>query len=126
VFSADVVHKAPTNETLDAYDIHKLTDIFTRKLIRWEADGGKITVFVYPLNSITHKAFVFEWLGLTNYRYKKMLQQNTFSGYASSVRIVSSDEQMMLTITTTPNSIGYISNYMVFNNDSKISIISID
>lgn len=127
VRSADIViHTAPPSENIQSNDTRLLANIFTRKITRWLSNGQKITVFTRPLNSIEHKLFVIYWLGLTHYRYKKLLKQNTFSGAASSVKTITSDEIMLLTITKTPNSIGYISKFMVLNNDSTITYISIN
>lgn len=124
--AADVIHTAPISEDLRSTDVRELKGIFTRKITRWRVSGENIVVFVKPLNSVEHKEFVIEWLGLTNYRYKKLLKQNIFSGTASSVKIIRSDEQMLLVISVTPNSIGYISNYMVWNNDSTIIKLTLD
>lgn len=127
VLSADVVvHTAPADENIQPTDTFLLADIFTRKTTRWESSGQKITVFTRPHNSIEHKLFVMDWLQLTNYRYKKLLKQNTFSGNSSSVKIITSDEIMILIVAKTPNSIGYISNNMVLNYDSTVTYISID
>lgn len=121
-----IVHSAPTEERLSASQSLKLTNIFTRNTTKWSSTGARITVFIRPINSIEHKTFVLQWLNLTNYRYKKLLQQNTFSGTASNVKTIYSDEQMMVIIKTTPNSIGYVGDYMVWNDDSEIAFITID
>jgi len=121
VFSADaIVHTAPEHEIIEATDTPFLINIFTRKTTRWISNGDKIVVFIRPINSIEHKTFVLDWLGVTNYRFKKLLKQNTFSGRASSVKIIKTDEQMMFIINNTPNSIGYVGDHMVYNNDSNI------
>ena len=122
-----IMHRGPPEEQdLLINDPRHLTNIFTRKITKWSSSGEKITVFVKPLNSIEHKMFVINWLGITNYRYKKLLQQNTFSGYASKVKIIQSDEHMILVISSTPNSIGYTNDIMVLNDDSNITIININ
>jgi len=121
-----VIHTAPPAEKLTATQTFKLTNIFTRKTTKWVSTGAKITVFIRPINSIEHKLFVLQWLNLSNYRYKKLLQQNTFSGISSSVKTIISDEQMMIIIKSTPNSIGYVGDYMVWNDDSEITIITAD
>lgn len=121
-----IVHTAPPEERLDASQAYKLTNIFTRHVTKWETTGDRITVFIRPINSIEHKTFVLRWLNLTNYRYKKLLQQNTFSGAASNVKTIRSDEQMIIIIKSTPNSIGYVGDYMVLNDDSKITVITVD
>lgn len=121
-----VAHTAPSEEQLDAAQVYKLTNIFTRNVTKWETNGARITVFIRPINSIEHKTFVLQWLNLTNYRYKKLLQQNTYSGVASNVKTIYSDEQMIVIIKTTPNSIGYVGDYMVVNDDSDITFITVD
>lgn len=126
VQSEVVIHTAPVEEKLVTPETFKLTNIFTRKITKWSTNGARIIVFIRPINSIEHKLFVMRWLGVTNYRYKKLLQQNTFSGAASNVKIIISDEQMMITIKSTPNSIGYVGDSTVLNDDSKITIITTD
>lgn len=121
-----IVHSAPPEEQISKHEPLRLTNIFTRSTTKWRSNGARITVFIRPINSIEHKLFVFQWLHLTNYRYKKLLQQNTFSGIASNVKTVQSDEHMLIIITATPNSIGYVGDYMVLNDDSKLTFITTD
>lgn len=84
-----------------------LLPIFTKKQKFWR-NGEKITVFIKPINSVEHSIFAHEWLGVSIYRYKKILKKEIYSGQTSSVREVLSDVEMIRSILTTPYSIGYL------------------
>ena len=104
--------------------------IFTKKQKYW-ASGQKIVVYIQHINSIEHRIFLSEWLGISSYRYKKILKREVFSGNSHNVREVSSDDEMILSILTTPYSIGYLMNgqilYSYVNSDStKLTVIQYD
>lgn len=102
-----------------------LQNIFTRKQKYW-ADGSKITVMIKPLDSVEHKYFVTEWLGITNTRYKRMLESEVYAGATTPPVVVNSDEEMMLKISTTPNSIGYIDRKLVIRGEKNVKILTLD
>lgn len=94
-------------------DAITMRHIFTRKITKW-SNGKEITVFTRPFDSIVHKNFVWEWFQLTNYKYKRLLKSRTYTGEESGVKIVSSDEEMLLKVSLTPFSIGYLSSLHTF------------
>jgi ABC-type phosphate transport system substrate-binding protein len=95
--------------------------IFTRKTTRW-SDGNEIVVFVKPLGSIEHRDFTTNVLGLTSYEFIKKLENQTYSGRATSVMELPTDEMMSLKVSQTSGSVGYI-NYAIISNNSNIVII---
>jgi ABC-type phosphate transport system substrate-binding protein len=100
-----------------------LLNIFTKKSKYW-LDGSKIVVFIKPVNSIEHKYFVRDWLGVSPTRYKEMLESSVYSGEATNVTEVDSDEQMMIAISQTPNSIGYIDNKVLVRGERNVKILT--
>lgn len=102
-----------------------LIAIFTKSKMFWNS-GEKITVYIKPINSLEHLIFVSEWLGISAYRYKKLLENNVYSGNSSGVIEVNSDEAMLLAVYSTPNSIGYLNNGTVlYYNNSYINNITV-
>lgn len=101
-----IIHKGTLNR--DDVSSDTLIPIFTKKQRFWN-NGEKITVFVKPLNSIEHATFASEWLGITVYKYKKILKRAIYSGKVGDVKVVLSDYAMLEAIMSTPYSIGYLS-----------------
>ena len=111
----------------DSISYEFLLSIFTKKQKFWKT-GEKITVFIKPVNSVEHSIFAHEWLGVSVYRYKKILKKQIYSGQTSSVREVLSDTEMVRSILTTPYSIGYLSDGTLLyslNSDSDITEIRV-
>jgi ABC-type phosphate transport system substrate-binding protein len=98
--------------------------IFTRKVTKWET-GEKITVFTKPLDSIEHRYFLNQWLNMTSGKYRRELEGQTYSGRATGVKEVNTDEEMMVMVIQTPASIGYL-NYGVILHDKSVKIIDTD
>lgn len=108
-----------------SYEI--LLPIFTKKQKYWP-NGEKITVFIKPINSVEHSIFALEWLGMSVYRYKKILKKQIYSGQTSSVIVVMSDTEMIRSILTTPFSIGYLTDgtlLYVLNDSNDIREIAV-
>ena len=106
VSTADIVHDKQLEVT---YEPQTLVSIFTRKMIFF-GNGKRIHVFVKPINSIEHNSFLFQWLGISTYRYKKLLNVQVYSGKNSNVKEVHSDAEMLMVLSSTPYSIGYMTN----------------
>lgn len=118
--AVDIIVWAETSSsiTLDRYTIQR---IFTRKVTKWP-DGTNITVFIKPVISMEHKEFVYKILKISPFYYQQLLEQQTFSGKASSVVEVQSDSQMHRKITSIEGSIGYV-NYEIYKDNKKVIII---
>jgi hypothetical protein len=99
-----------------------IVSIFTRKQLFWP-NGYKTVVFTKPLDSIEHKLFTINVLNLTPYRYKTILDGVVYSGNNSTIIEVASDNEMVLKLSSTPYSIGYINNLvMVHYNNGVVKI----
>lgn len=104
--------------TLDRYSAQR---IFTKKITRWP-NGQHINVFIKPLYSIEHRDFVINVLGISPFYYTQMLEEQTYTGKASSITEVNSDKQMIMMVDQTPGSIGYI-NYEIFAGNKRVIVI---
>lgn len=109
-----------TTITLDRFTVQK---IFTKKITRWP-NGKSIVVFIKPLSSIEHRDFVLNTLGMSPYYFREQLEEQTFSGKASSVTEIANDQQMLMKIEQTPGGIGYV-NYTIHFESKEIIIIDI-
>lgn len=127
ISATDIVLNSDNDADMQlAFD--KLLPIFTKKQKYW-TNGEPITVYIKPINSIEHMIFITEWLGISKYRYKKMLKKQIYSGKSNSVKEVMSDEEMVQAVLDTPYSIGYllrgklIYSYQDETSETKLMII---
>lgn len=118
--AADLIIWSENAESI-TIDRYSLQQIFTRKIVRWP-NGQSINVFIKPKNSIEHRDFVKNILGISNFYYEQLLEQQTFSGKSSSVTEVATDNHMITKIETTPGAIGYI-NYEIYVGNKKVIIV---
>jgi ABC-type phosphate transport system substrate-binding protein len=65
-----------------------------------------------------------DWLGVSPTKYKEMLESSVYSGDSANVTEVDSDEQMMVVISQTPNSIGYIDNKVLLRGERNVKILT--
>lgn len=105
--------------TIDRFSLQK---IFTKRIVRWP-DGQNIQVFIKPINSVEHRDFVLNTLGISPFYYQQMLDTQVYAGKTSSVIELPNDNQMVMKIEQTPGSIGYI-NYEIFIGSKKVTIIN--
>lgn len=101
----------------------ELIRIFTKNQKFW-SDGHKITVFTKPISTLEHKMFVVTVLNLTLFKYKTLLESAVYSGQNTNIIEVDSDEEMLIRLSNTPYSIGYI-NYTIVANKNKQDLINI-
>jgi ABC-type phosphate transport system substrate-binding protein len=89
------------------YTLDDVRAIFTSKRGQWP-NGKPIRVFTLSDSHPTHKAFVKTVLFLLPHQLRRIWDRNTFSGTGSAPTEVSSEQEMLEKIATTPNSIGYL------------------
>ena len=118
-----VLHSPANAKRYRTMSQHELISIFSRKKLFWD-DGSKITVFIKPLNSMEHKVFLLSSLSLTPYKFKVLLENIIYSGNNNPPIEVINDDDMLLKLTTTPNSIGYI-NYSIIVNDNQNELTTV-
>lgn len=119
--SADIVVTKDTPDNVVLMNRLMVQRIFTRKQTRW-SDGREILVFTKPLTSIEHRDFAINVLGMTPYDYQKQLEDQTYSGRATSVIEINTDELMALRVSNHPGSIGYI-NYVIIIDNKTVVVI---
>lgn len=117
-----ITQKANGVSTLDHF---QLTKIFTKKQFFWPT-GQKIVVFIKPIDSLEHRLFVMDVLNMTPYRYKIAIEEILYTGSSTAPIEIATDDEMILRIKQTPNSIGYL-NYttLLANKDNNIISINI-
>jgi len=106
-FSSEVIHSYHKDLKMIPYP--ELKAMFTKRKTRWDT-GELITVYIKPLNSIEHEEFVYSWLRMTSYRYKRLLEKQTYAGKSTGVIELVSDYEMVAALQAKPYSLGYLSN----------------
>jgi ABC-type phosphate transport system substrate-binding protein len=81
--------------------------IYTLRMRHWES-GAMITVFHLPESSPIHMRFVRNVLDMRPEDYSRMVDTKINAGYSSKYREVESQQQMMIKVSITPYSVGYI------------------
>jgi len=71
-------------------------------------DGSKIVVFVLPDDNSLHQRFAKEKLHLFPYQLRLTWDRLVFSGTGQAPNNVSSNDEMLTKIVSTPGSIGYL------------------
>lgn len=79
---------------------------FTMRLKNWP-NGTLVKVFVLPDNNELHRRFSNEVLGLYPYQLRRVWDRQIFSGTGQAPTTVSSEQEMLDRIATTPGAIGY-------------------
>lgn len=115
VLANDLVH---TSDMELIYTQEYIKSIFTRRMTHW-VTGERITVYTKPLNSIEHRNFLITWVGISAYRFKQLLNRQIYSGKNTSVKVVNSDVEMLLSLRATPHSIGYMSDASIICHIDK-------
>jgi ABC-type phosphate transport system substrate-binding protein len=79
---------------------------FTMRLKNWP-NGTLVKVFVLPDNNPLHIRFSNEVLGLYPYQLRRVWDRQIFSGTGQAPTTVSSEQEMLERVATTPGAIGY-------------------
>jgi hypothetical protein len=79
---------------------------FTMRLKNWP-NGKLVKVFVLPDDNSLHSRFSNEILGLYPYQLRRVWDRQIFSGTGQAPTTVSSEQEMLERIATTPGAIGY-------------------
>ncbi len=100
IANADVTDKTVSQNTLRA--------IFTMRLRQWP-DGKPVKVFVLPDGNTLHVSFAKGVLNTFPYQLKRSWDLQVYSGSGQAPVEVSSVEEMLQKVASTPGAIGYIS-----------------
>ena len=100
-----IVTHPEVNET--NVSVNVLRAIFSMRMRTWP-DGSLIKVFVLPDNDDLHHLFAKEQLNVFPYQLRLAWDRLVFSGTGQAPISVSSNEEMMAKIASTPGAIGYL------------------
>lgn len=98
-----IAHRDSDVETLTRNEARLF---FTMRLKNWP-NGTLVKVFVLPDNNALHNRFSNEVLGLYPYQLRRVWDRQIFSGTGQAPTTVSSEQEMLDRIATTPGAIGY-------------------
>lgn len=114
-----IAHKAVATSSLS---LASARAIFGMRQVKWP-DGTPVRVFVLPDDHPTHGAVCKERLNLFPYQLRQSWDRLVYSGMAQAPSEVSSEEELLNKVATTPGAIGYIRK--VKSND-PVKIINIE
>ena len=81
--------------------------LFTMRVLRWRG-GGKVQVFVLPDRHPLHQKFAKELLNLYPRQLRRVWERNRFSGAGAVPIEVTSVDEMLARVASTPGAIGYL------------------
>jgi ABC-type phosphate transport system substrate-binding protein len=113
-----VTHPGISEKTLSR---SSLRAIFGMRLHTWP-DGTAIKVFVMPDDSALHSAFSKEKLNVFPYQLRLAWDRLVFSGTGQAPETVSSPEEMLAKVSSTPGAIGYLTKTTI---DGRVNVIQI-
>jgi len=88
------------------YTVNDLRSIFAMQYQIWP-NGKRIHVFVLSDDHPIHREFTKTKLNMFPHQFRRIWDRLVFSGTGQAPKQVSSMEEMIKKIMTTPNSIGY-------------------
>ena len=116
---AVIAHKTvPINEIKQS----KLLDMFTGDIRIWN-DGKSVTIFDLKPKSDTKKLF-YKYLGKTTSRMKSIWLKNMLSGEADPPEALTTEDDMLQKVATTPGAIGFISASKVTDKVKILKLIA--
>jgi ABC-type phosphate transport system substrate-binding protein len=98
-----------------------LRAIFGMRLHNW-SDGTAIRVFVMPDDAPLHMAFSKEKLNVFPYQLRSAWDRLVFSGTGQAPDTVSSPEEMLAKVASTPGAIGYLPKSMT---NGRVNVLQI-
>ena len=102
----------------EAVTANVLRAIFSMRLKTW-SDGKLIRVYVLPDDHELHQIFSKETLNVFPYQLRATWDRLVFSGTGQAPTTVSSNEEMLQKIASTPGSIGYAKTSLI-NDDVHV------
>ncbi|ACN17246.1 conserved hypothetical protein [Desulforapulum autotrophicum HRM2] len=88
------------------YTVNDLKAIFAMQRPVW-SNGERIHIFVFADDNPVHREFTKTRLNMFPHQFRRIWDRLLFSGTGQPPRQVSSPEEMIDKVSTTPNSIGY-------------------
>jgi ABC-type phosphate transport system substrate-binding protein len=115
----EIVTNPGVNET--TLSKSSLRAIFGMRLHTWP-DGTAVRVFVMPDDAPLHAAFSKEKLNVFPYQLRSAWDRLVFSGTGQAPGIVTSPEEMLAKIASTPGAIGYLTKS---KTDGRVNVLEI-
>ncbi|HEX8874846.1 MAG TPA: hypothetical protein VF780_09475 [Nitrosospira sp.] len=113
-----IANHSVTEKTLSK---SSLRAIFGMRLQTWP-DGTAIRVFVMPDDTPLHATFSKEKLNVFPYQLRLAWDRLVFSGTGQAPDTVSSPEEMLARVASTPGAIGYLTKSKA---DSRVNVLQI-
>lgn len=107
-----------TQQTNVSYN--ELKSIFTLSTQRWD-DGTKITVVLLKNDNSAQRAFLWEYFGLSQARYREVIAEKISRGANPPIYVLSEFE-MVSRIARTPGSIGFAGSAIYDQNVRVVSV----
>jgi ABC-type phosphate transport system substrate-binding protein len=99
--------------------------IFMGSITRWN-NGHPIAVFVLPPEHPATKSFAWDVLKMTPYAFEEKISSMVATRDGNPPRTMSTEIEMLRSVASTPNSIGYLSTMIVMNNaNSSLRVVPI-
>ena len=93
--------------------------------LRW-ADNSAIVVYVLPSKHNIHKKFSKDVLHIFPYQLDRIWNKLTFSGLGVAPTVIKTQIELLLAVSITPGSIGYVENYNNnFDKEVDVNVIEI-
>jgi ABC-type phosphate transport system substrate-binding protein len=104
--------------------VEDLRMIFTLRMIKF-SDGQQIKIFMLPQEHRITRDFATSYLGITARRWWEVLEAQQSAGKINLHKIVPSEAAMLMAVQNTPNSIGYLDEYILVNlsDNSPITVL---
>jgi hypothetical protein len=103
---------------------NELTDVFTLNNTHW-ANGVPIKLFVLPRHSIISKDFAYNVLRMPSSMYFDILDYKQASGKEKSVMFFENEQSVLINLTLTEGSIGYIYHADIIDSFYDLRVIKI-
>jgi ABC-type phosphate transport system substrate-binding protein len=113
-----IVNPSVSEKTLSK---SSLRAIFGMRLHNWP-DGTAVRVFVLPDDSPLHATFSKEKLNVFPYQLRSAWDRLVFSGTGQAPDTVSSAEEMLARVASTPGAIGYLPKSKI---DGRVHVLQI-
>ncbi|GAA0856184.1 substrate-binding domain-containing protein [Aliiglaciecola litoralis] len=99
----------------------QLRKIFSMRQTLWP-DGTPIVVFVLPSQHPAHQALCKDMLKMFPYQVERIWNKLAYSGLGEKPIEVSSEQEMLERLRTTPGAIGYVMENTDFDNAQSLKI----
>lgn len=106
--------------SLQSLSVNTARSLFGMRQTSWP-DGNPVHIFVLPEQHALHASFCKETLNLYPYQLQQSWNRLVYSGTGQAPTEVSSEQEMLARVASTPGAIGYVNK--VNSNDAVHKII---